>query len=302
MHISYQQLRAFAAVARHGSFTHAAQALFTTQSALSARVAQLEHSMGAKLFDRTTRSVHLTRIARDMLPAIERILGDTDALVAQSKDISAGIAGRVVIAALPSVSATVLPPAIAAFRARYPRISVVVRDALAETIVALLRADEVDFAVSSPLIGDTELSFSLLMTDRMAVVFPQGHALRKVNKLRLEQLADYPTILMDRNSSVRLVIEEALRAKGKSLQPAYEVAFMSTAVGFVRAGLGVSVLPTSSLEVQSAKDLVCRNLTERSLTRRIGLLKRRGRSLGPSVENLAAFLTHAFKAGAAAEA
>ncbi len=115
----------------------------------------------------------------------------------------------------------------------------------------------------------------------------------------LEQLADYPTILMDRNSSVRRVIEEALRAKGKSLQPAYEVAFMSTAVGFVRAGLGVSVLPTSSLEVQSAKDLVCRNLTERALTRRIGLLKRRGRSLGPSVENLAAFLTQAFKAGTA---
>jgi LysR family transcriptional regulator, carnitine catabolism transcriptional activator len=300
--VSYQQLRAFAAVAYHSSFTRAAEALSTTQSALSARVAQLEQSIGAKLFDRTTRSVHLTRIARDMLPSVERILGDMDALIGQSKDISAGIAGRVVIAALPSVSATILPSAIAAFRTKYPRISIVLRDALAETIVAMLRADEVDFAISSPLIGDRELSFSLLMTDRMAAVFPRGHPLRSVSKLRLEQLADYPTILMDRHSSVRRVIEDALRARGKSLQPVYEVAFMSTAVGFVRAGLGVAVLPTASLEVQSAKDLACRNFTERALTRRIGLLKRRDRSLGPSAESFAAFFTQTCKANGTAAA
>jgi LysR family transcriptional regulator, carnitine catabolism transcriptional activator len=295
MHISYHQLRAFAAVARYGSFTRAAEALFTTQSALSARVALLEQSMGAKLFDRSTRSVHLTRIARDMLPAVDRILGDTDALIGQSKDISAGIAGRAVIAALPSVSATLLPSAIATFRAKYPRISIVLKDAVAETIVAMLRADEVDFAISSPIVGDAQLNFSLLATDHMAAVFPRGHPLQSVRKLRLEQLAEYPTILMDRSSSVRRVIEDALRAKGKSLLPAYEVAFMGTAIGFVRAGLGVTVLPTASLEIQSAKDLICRNFTERALTRRIGILKRQDRSLGPSVESFAAFLVQSFK-------
>jgi len=293
--VSYLQLRAFAAVARHGSFTRAAEALFTTQSALSARVAQLEESLGAKLFDRTTRFVHLTRIARDMLPAVDRILGDTDALIGQGKDIAAGIAGRAVIAALPSVSATVLPSAIALFRAKYPRISIVLKDAIADTIVGMLNADEVDFAISSPIIGDARLSFSILTTDHMAAVFPPGHPLQAVNKLRLEQLSEFPIILMDRNSSVRHIIEDALRNKGESFFPAYEVAFMSTAIGFVRAGLGVTVLPTASLEIQSAKDLVYRRLNERALTRRIGILKRRDRSLGPSVETFAAFLVQSFK-------
>jgi DNA-binding transcriptional LysR family regulator len=295
MPISYLQLRAFAAVARYGSFSRAAEALFTTQSAVSARVAQLEHSMGAKLFDRTTRSVHLTRIASDMLPAVDRILGDTEALIGQGKDISAGIAGRAVIAALPSVSATVLPSAIAMFRAKYPRISIVLKDALAETIVAMLRAGEVDFAISSPSVGDAQLSFSLLATDHMAAVFPRAHPLQSVKKLRLQQLAEYPIILMDRHSSVRRVIEDALRDKGKSFRPAFEVTFMSTAIGFVRAGLGVTILPTASLEVQSAKDLGCRRFSERALTRRIGILKRRDRSLGPSVETFAAFLVQSFK-------
>jgi DNA-binding transcriptional LysR family regulator len=74
-----------------------------------------------------------------------------------------------------------------------------------------------------------------------------------------------------------------------------EVTFMSTAIGFVRAGLGVTILPTASLEVQSAKDLGCRRFSERALTRRIGILKRRDRSLGPSVETFAAFLVQSFK-------
>jgi DNA-binding transcriptional LysR family regulator len=189
----------------------------------------------------------------------------------------------------------VLPSAIATFRAKYPRISIVLKDAVAETIVAMLRADEVDFAISSPIVGDAQLSFSLLATDHMAAVFPQGHPLRSVKKLRLEHLAEYPTILMDRSSSVRRVIEDALRAKGNAFLPSYEVAFMSTAIGFVRAGLGVTVLPTASLEIQSAKDLIWRNFTERALTRRIGILKRRDRSLGPSVETFAAFLVQSFK-------
>jgi len=290
MHVSFQQLRAFASVARYGTFTRAAIALHTSQSALSSRIAQLEKSIGATLFDRSTRSVRLTRIARDLLPSVERILGDTDALVGQTKDISAGIAGRVVMAALPSISATALPPAISQFLRENPRISLVLRDALAEEMRDMLRNDEVDFAISSPIVGDNSFEFTLLTTDRMAAVFPRKHPLHRVASLKLEQLIGYPLILMDRSSSVRHVIEDALRDKGRLAQPAFEVAFMSTAIGMVRAGLGVTVLPTASLEVQSATDLGVRNFADRALVRQIGIVKRRGRSMTPAVEKFCAFL------------
>jgi DNA-binding transcriptional LysR family regulator len=296
MTVTYAQLRAFAAVAAYGSFTRAAEALFTTQSALSSRIAQLEQVFGVKLFDRTTRSVRPTRIARDMLPTIERILGDTDALIGQSRDMSAGIAGRVVLAALPSVSATILPSTIATFRAKHPRISIVLKDALADRIIAMVRSDEVDFGISSPVVGDAHLHFSLLATDHMAAVFRKDHPLSAVKKLKLEQLADYPIVLMDRSSSVRRVVEDALLAKGRSPAPAYEVAFMSTAIGLVRAGLGVTIVPASSLEAQSATDLICRRFTEKELTRQIGIVTRKGHSLGPSVVGFTSFLAQSFKA------
>jgi len=290
MNVSVQQLRAFASVAQHGSFTRAALALHTTQSALSSRIAQLEKSLGCRLFDRSTRSVRLTRVARDILPSVERILGDTEALIGQTKDISAGVAGRVVMAALPSISATVLPSAIAQFLRDHPRISIVLRDALAEGMADMVRNDEVDFAISSPIVGDASFDFTLLTSDRMAAVFPRNHPLQSVRSLKLEQLIEYPLILMDRSSSVRHIIEDAFRAKGRAALPAFEVAFMSTAIGMVRAGLGVTVLPSASLEVQSATDLGSRNFAERILMRQIGILKRQGRSMAPAVEKFTAFL------------
>jgi len=290
MNVSVQQLRAFASVAQHGSFTRAALALHTTQSALSSRIAQLEKSLGCRLFDRSTRSVRLTRVARDILPSVEKILGDTEALIGQTKDISAGVAGRVVMAALPSISATVLPSAIAQFLRDHPRISIVLRDALAEGMADMVRNDEVDFAISSPIVGDASFDFTLLTSDRMAAVFPRNHPLQSVRSLKLEQLIEYPLILMDRSSSVRHIIEDAFRAKGRAALPAFEVAFMSTAIGMVRAGLGVTVLPSASLEVQSATDLGSRNFAERILMRQIGILKRQGRSMAPAVEKFTAFL------------
>lgn len=295
MHISYQQLRAFAAVARNGSFTRAADALHTTQSALSSRIAQLESTFGVRLFDRTTRSVRITRTGRDLLPAVERILGDTEALVGHTRDISAGIAGRIVLAALPSISATLLPEAIAGFRRQHPRISIVLRDAVAETTAQMVRRDEVDFAISSPIGGDKQLVFTALLVDSMAAVFPRDHPLASTRRMKLERLAGYPLVLTDSSSSVRRLVEEAMRRKGRSLQPAFEVTYMSTAVGMVRAGLGVAILPSISLDVRSATDLERRDFADRSLTRQLGIVRRQGRSIAPAVETFVAYLVLKFK-------
>jgi DNA-binding transcriptional LysR family regulator len=276
MNVSFQQLRAFASVAQYGSFTRAALALHTTQSALSSRIAQLEKVPGLQAL----RSQHPLGAAhprrRDILPSVERILGDTEALIGQTKDISAGVAGRVVMAALPSISATVLPSAIAQFLRDHPRISIVLRDALRKEWRTWCETTRSISPSRARLSAIASFDFTLLTSDRMAAVFPRNHPLQRVRSLKLEQLIEYPLILMDRSSSVRHIIEDAFRAKGRAAMPAFEVAFMSTAIGMVRAGLGVTVLPSASLEVQSATDLGSRNFAERILMRQIGILKRQG--------------------------
>ena len=287
MNITLRQLRAFVSIGDLGSFTKAANALHATQPALSAQINQLEECLGVRLFDRSTRSVALTQVGRDLLPVVDKVLSDLQAVAARARDISQKNTGRVTVAALPSISSTLLPRAIADFHQSFPGISIGLKDAVAERIVEMIRSDEVDFGVSSSAISDPQIAFTSLATDRMVLVLPRGHRLAKVGKIALEDLLDVPLIFMNRDSSVRRILDDAYASHGRHPTPSYEAAYMSTAIGMVRAGLGVTLLPSSALEVRTASDLACRVIDHPKLKRRICILRKRRQSFSPAAEAFA---------------
>src|SRR5688500_5626984 len=127
MNITLRQLQAFCTVARLGSFTKAANALHTTQPALSVQIGQLEDALGLRLFDRTTRTVAITRVGEELLPRAERTLAELAGIVDSASGLGAKNAGRIVVAALPSVASSFLPEAIASFRAKFPNVQIVLR-------------------------------------------------------------------------------------------------------------------------------------------------------------------------------
>ena len=284
MSVSLRQLRAFASVGRLGSFTKAADALHMTQPALSARIRELEEALGVRLFDRSTRSVVVTSTARDLLPVVDQILSEISGVVARARDVASRNVGTVTIAALPSVSSTMLPRAIARFRVRYPGITVTPRDALAERIVDMIRSDQVDFGITSARTGDAQLDFFPLATDHMVAVLARGHPLARAKRLDLSGLLTGPLILMDRDSSVRRIVDNAYAAEGLIATPAFEATYMSTAIGMVRGRLGVTLLPSSALELRGASDVVLRRMPHPLLERKLGILRRRDRSLTPAAE------------------
>jgi DNA-binding transcriptional LysR family regulator len=173
MDFTLRQLRAFATIARLRSFTRAADVLHTTQPALSAQIRELEASLGVRLFDRNTRSVAPTRAGADLLPVVDQVLGALDSVAARAEDVAARNTGRVVVAALPSLAATLVPAVVARMRERHPGIAVVVRDALAERTLGAVRAGEVDLALTSAPPHDRELVFAPLLADRMMAVLPR---------------------------------------------------------------------------------------------------------------------------------
>ena len=284
VNVTVRQLRAFAILSSVGSFTRAAAALHTTQPALSAQIRELETSLGVRLFDRNTRSVALTVTARELLPVVDRILGDLAGVVAHARDVAARNIGQVAVAALPSVAATRLPPCIARFRAAHPGIVVALHDALAERVADLVRDGVVDFGISGAIASDRALVFEPLGTDRMVAVLPVGHPLARVRHITLAHLLDIPLILMDRHSSVRVIVDRAYAVHGRVPMPVYEAAFMATAMGMVRAGLGVTLLPASAFELATVPDLVIRPLDEPALERTLGVVRRAGRSLSPAAD------------------
>src|SRR5580658_1950870 len=131
MTYSLPQLRAFVTLADERSFTRAATRLHLSQPALTVQIRNLEMSFGARLFDRDSRGVALTRVGGELAPRLRRLLFDLDGAMSEAREIAKGQRGTIRIAALPSFSASLLPDVVARFRAANPAISFIIRDAIA---------------------------------------------------------------------------------------------------------------------------------------------------------------------------
>ena len=297
MNLTLRDLEAFLGVARFGSFTRAARSLNMSQPALTVRIHHLEDALGVRLIDRTTRSVSLTRVGREFLPSAERVLGEIDAVAVSMRDLAGGRRGVVTIAALPSVAATLLPGAIVAFKAARPDITVRLRDGTGERVISLVKSGEADFGIGSPTRRDADLRVSPLTTDPLGVAFAPGHPLERRKHVRLRDLTGCPLILLDTESSVRVLIERAFQAIGRSVRPAYEASYLPTALGLAKAGLGVAVIAYSASGVVAtrAAGLRARVIEHPALVRQIGLIENARHPLSPAAQQLSTAIRAAWE-------
>jgi len=290
MNLDVRQLRAFITVAQFGSFTRAAGCLNLSQPALTVQIQKLEDGLGVRLFDRNTRSVSLTRIGRELAPQLGRILSDLDAVVGDTRQLAQGQQGVVRLAVLPSYASGILPEIIAAFRRTNPQVSFVIRDVIASRVAELTRQEQVDLGIIGGALSDPDLEVLHRTQDHMHVVFPDGHKLGNLDFVTIDDIAPLPLVLMDPATSVRAIVDAAFLAAGRQPIVGAEATYMSTAVGMVRAGLGVAILPGSAMEVHAEQTLRSRLLNAANFARQIALIKRSGRTLPPVSESFALML------------
>src|SRR3954447_3084899 len=296
MDLSLRQIRAFVSVAHLKSFTRAANLLHLSQPALTVQIRRLEEALGVRLLDRNTRTVELTRVGRELAPVLQRLLRELDTVVIDSRDLAAKRYGVVRIAALPSVAAGVLPGAIAAFRDINPRVTFMLKDVIASRVLSLVRTEEVDLGVMGGDLVDPDIEIVCTVQDRMHVVFPAEHPIEAVPEITLDVLASHPLILMDPDTSVRAIVDGAFIAAGRLPIPACEATYIMTAVGMVRAGLGLAILPASAREVRAEPSLRSRPIDEPGFERPVSVIKKAGRTLPPMTESFLAQLKGALQA------
>jgi DNA-binding transcriptional LysR family regulator len=279
MDINLRQARAFVTVAHLGSFTRAAEALHLSQPALTVQIRNFENSLKVRVLDRSSRSVELTRIGRELLPTLERTLRDLDAVVADTHAMSAGRRGTVRVAALPSFAASLLPHVIGAMRAAEPGLSFVVRDAVASRVVDLVREGEVDLGLTGGELPADQVEVLHRGEDRLCVVFPRDHPLARRRSVELRHLADVPLVLTDHATSVRAVVESAFARTGLRPTVVCETTYMMTAAAMVAAGLGVTILPGSAREREAIANLCSRSIDDDTFVRPVALVKKPRRTL-----------------------
>ena len=180
INFSLPQVAAFIAVAEAGSFRAAAERLHLSQPAVSARVRQLEDHLQVHLFNRTTRSVSLTPAGERLLHASARALGELEHLADELRE-EAGLArGRIAVAAIPSIAGTILPPAMAAFRAAHPGVTVELVEVLTRrTFEAVEQGIAALGLMSGPMPRDP-FDFEPLFDDPCVAVVAAGRVARTV--------------------------------------------------------------------------------------------------------------------------
>lgn len=271
--LNTQRLVVFRALAEHGSFTAAADALQYTQSAISQQIAALERETGAVLIERDRKRARLTEAGEMLLAHCDAILGRIEHAERELSAYVQARSGRLRLAAFESAGAALVPAAVEAFHARHPEVELNVVQMEPEEAGARLESRQLDLAVvydfdpPSGALGD-ELELTHLFDDRYAVVLSKHHRLAGAKRLALSELAaDVWINTTERDLCHRLILG-ACRGAGFEPAVAFEVDEIATSQALVAHGAGVTLLP--SLAVGSRHhDVVLAQLGDHAPERRI---------------------------------
>lgn len=287
-----EQIEGFVEIARRGSVSRAAEALFVTQPALTARLKSLERQLGASLFVRTGRGVRLSEAGRTFLPYAQRALES----VAEGRrlvgEAARGGGGQLVLGAAPAVSTYVLPAILERFHAAHPGVQLSIQTAHSEHVLDLVLREQVQVGLIRAL-RHPEIESIPLYEDELVLVVDPAHPFAARGSIAVEEIGGEQLILFDKTSSYHDVTSVFFREAGVVPRGVMELDNIDAAKRMVRQGLGVALIPHTAV----AEELEAGTLREVVMTdaepvrRRIVAIRRR--DAGPSTGPVGAFLATA---------
>ena len=240
------QIEAFVEIARTRNVSRAADTLFVTQPALTARLQRLEEDLGARLFMRTPRGMKLTEAGEAFLPHAVKAL---DSLSDGRRIVNAferGGAGRLALGAAPAVSTYVLPAILKRFTIGHPRVSVVVKTGHSEEVLELVLREQVDLGLVRAL-HHPDIAATPLYEDSLILVADPGHRFATRRKIRLDEISREQLVLFDRTSSYTELTNAIFRGAGIQPEGVMELDNIDAAKKMVQEGFGVALLPHTAV-------------------------------------------------------
>jgi LysR family hydrogen peroxide-inducible transcriptional activator len=271
------QLRYFCAVARAESFTKAATQEGIAQPSLSQQISRLERDLGSPLFDRLGRSVQLTEFGRALLPRALEILRQVNAARTGLESLRLGVAGRLTVGCIPTITPYFLAPNLREFAGKYPEVDLRLVEETTPNLVELLQSGEIDLAVISPPVNNPDIVSSDLFREPIVVAVGKGHRLASESSVSLPELREEKMLLLKEGHCFRdnaLTICSRARTNFISI---FETNQFSSILPLVSAGFGISLVPQMAVNADSG----CTFLPlEREAYRRVGYMRIRRHALG----------------------
>ena len=270
-----QNLKAFITVANSGSFSESAEQLHLTQSAISKRIAQLEHQIGKKLFDRIARRVTLTEAGTELLPRALRILQEYENALQAINDLSGEASGTLRLAISHHLGLHRLPPVLKQFAQQYPKVTLDIEFMDSEKAYEQVLHGQSEVAIITlALESHHNIHSQKIWNDPLRFICAQDHPLTTLTKPELKDLAEYPIILPGLNTYTGRIIQNLFQQEGIPLKAPMSTNYLETISTMVEIGLGWSVLPETLV-----RELHVMPFEQVSIARELGYIHHMKRSL-----------------------
>ncbi|WP_062308085.1 LysR family transcriptional regulator [Polynucleobacter sinensis] len=279
MNFDLGDLRAFLAASDLGSFRSAAKVLHLSESALSRRIDKLEDALGVELLTRTTRKIELTTIGRTFVHRARNVILELESALIGIKDVAEQLSGEVTLACVPSAVGYFLPSVLDEYRKLYPKIRVRVLDESSSNVLLAVTRGDADFGVTYIGTQEADIHFQPLIEEAFVLACPTSHPLSKHKKVTWKDIGQHGYIALAQGSGNRFLIDQALAQSEERPRWFYEVNHVPALVSLVLSGLGVGVVPRMALPPDGHQGLVAIPITNPVVSRKLGLISRRGRQL-----------------------
>lgn len=254
LHLTFRQLSVFEAVARHLSYSRAAQEMHLTQPAVSMQIKQLEENVGMPLFEQLGKKVYLTEAGRELYHysrTIAQQLAEAETVLSDLKGLQRG---RLKIS-VASTANYFAPQLLAVFGQRFPTVTVSLDVTNRQALLAQLANNEMDMAIMGQPPEGLDLVAESFMENPLIVIAPVNHPLATAKKIPLERLQSETFLVREQGSGTRIAMERFFKQHGVPFQAGMEMSSNEAIKQAVQAGLGLGILSlhTIGLELETKR-------------------------------------------------
>lgn len=292
MDINFELYKVFYYVAKNLSFSDASQELHISQSAVSQSVKLLEEKINCRLFIRNTKQVKLTQEGETLFRHIEQAYNLIRAGERSIEEIHSLQQGEVRIGASDTICKYYLLPYLKKFNRLYPNIRIKVTNRTSPRCIELLKKGSVDVAVvNMPETVEKTMRVDKVKTIHDVFIAGPNFAHLQRKKISLQELAQYPVLMLEKNTTTRNFIDTFLESKGVKIIPEVELGSVDLLVEMAKIGLGISLVVKEYIEKElSGSEVFMLNLREKIPARKLGVLTNNNIPLSVAAQKFVALL------------
>jgi DNA-binding transcriptional LysR family regulator len=285
-----RQLEAFDAVAETRGFGSAGNRMGLSSSALSQLVAELEATLGFRVFDRHTRRVELSSAGREFLGTVQTVLRHIHLAESAASDIRNRASGIVRLAAPMVLASSVLPNAISNFLIDRPKVVIRIRDTPVDSLVDRLLSGDVDLAVGPDRACTPNVTSTPAFNSPWVLWCAPSHPLARKKTLNWNELHGVSLVAAGRDHEQSVAQMHLNAPEGSRIRPVEVVDNITTALGLAAQGLAATLAPAYVGVVASTLGLVSRRVLDPETIRKVCVYKSTARAVNPAAEAFAEFL------------